>query len=160
MTLIELSTILGNFGEFAGAILLFTSLIYVGIQIKQNTNATRAQIYQARTDSAQDLFLFAAGSDDINEILEEVNYGDTSLLDQLTPLQRRKYLNFHLANQMRMDNSFYQYKNGFLDEEYYNHTISKVIQSQAHIWEDLGLDTTRPSFATEIERLLAEKEST
>jgi hypothetical protein len=156
MTLMELSAILGNFGEFAGAILLFGSLVYVGIQIKQNTSATRAQIYQARTDSAQQMFLFVAGSDEVTEIMETVEYGNTELLDQLSPVQRRRYLNFMLANQLRMDNSFYQYQNGFLDEEYYDHGISNVIRTHAHIWRDLNLTAPRPSFEKEVERLIAE----
>ena len=38
MTIIEL----GALGEFVGAILLFCSLLFVGFQIRQNTNATKA----------------------------------------------------------------------------------------------------------------------
>ena len=39
MTILEM----GALGEFIGAILLLLSLVYVGIQIKQNTAASRAQ---------------------------------------------------------------------------------------------------------------------
>ena len=37
--------LLGNFGEFFGALLLVGSLMYIGVQVKQNTAATRAQVY-------------------------------------------------------------------------------------------------------------------
>ncbi len=37
MSWLELSQILGNTGEFVGAILLFVSLVFVGLQIRQNT---------------------------------------------------------------------------------------------------------------------------
>ena len=42
---------LGNIGEFSSAILLFISLIYVGFQIRQNTNATTDISGEVRTDS-------------------------------------------------------------------------------------------------------------
>ena len=42
MTIVEL----GALGEFAGAILLFGSLVFVGFQIRHNTKAMRAQIHE------------------------------------------------------------------------------------------------------------------
>jgi hypothetical protein len=36
MNLFELSEMRGNCGEFLGAVLMFVSLIFVGLQIKQN----------------------------------------------------------------------------------------------------------------------------
>ena len=41
MSWLELSQILGNMGEFFGAILLFVSLIFVGLQLRQNTQAVQ-----------------------------------------------------------------------------------------------------------------------
>ncbi|MFT7213859.1 MAG: hypothetical protein ACI9XK_004118 [Granulosicoccus sp.] len=41
MSWLELSQILGNAGEFFGAILLFVSLIFVGMQLRQNTKAVQ-----------------------------------------------------------------------------------------------------------------------
>ncbi len=47
MTIFEL----GAFGEFAGAILLFGSLVFVGFQIRQNTITTRAVSHHTMTDA-------------------------------------------------------------------------------------------------------------
>ena len=48
MTIFEL----GALGEFVGAILLFTSLIYVGLQIKQNTSVTRIASMHSAIESS------------------------------------------------------------------------------------------------------------
>ena len=45
MTVIELSQVLGNFGEFFGAIAVVVTLIYLAIQLRQNTKGIRAQSY-------------------------------------------------------------------------------------------------------------------
>ena len=55
MNLAEWSNVLGNFGEFAGAILLFVSLFYVAVQIRQNTVAMRATSRQALIDTFYEL---------------------------------------------------------------------------------------------------------
>ena len=50
MTIFEL----GALGEFVGAALLFISLIYVGLQIKQNTSATRIASTHSAIESSVD----------------------------------------------------------------------------------------------------------
>ena len=58
-------TELGALGEFVGAIAVVATLIYLAIQVRQNTGMMRAQIYQARSDSGQRYQLFVAGSEEI-----------------------------------------------------------------------------------------------
>ena len=43
--------LLGNYGEFVGAFAVVATLIYLAIQIRRNTQATRATTTQALTDS-------------------------------------------------------------------------------------------------------------
>lgn len=43
--------LLGNYGEFVGALGVVLSLLFVGYSIVQNTKATRAQTHQAITRS-------------------------------------------------------------------------------------------------------------
>jgi hypothetical protein len=51
MNLMDVSQILGNFGEFAGSIGVLVTLAYLAVQIRQNTSATLAASHQAITDS-------------------------------------------------------------------------------------------------------------
>jgi hypothetical protein len=150
---------LGSIGEFSSAILLFVSLIYVGWQIRQNTHATRAEIYQLRSDQVQQLMLFQAGSQEMAEIMEKVEGDqgiDVAKIATLIPVERRRFQSLQAARRNRIDNMWYQYQNGFLDEEYYTDHVRSRILALVPIWEALGLSSGRPSFLEEIDRIVAE----
>jgi hypothetical protein len=51
MDLMDTAQLLGNFGEFVGAIGVVATLAYLAIQIRQNTRATHAASHHAVTDS-------------------------------------------------------------------------------------------------------------
>lgn len=51
---------------------------------------------------------------------------------------------------------FYQYQQGFLDEEYYRGSFRERVARLAPIWQALNVTGRRPSFVDEIERILAE----
>lgn len=51
MALMDAAQLLGNFGEFVGAIAVVATLAYLAMQIRQNTGATRAASHHAVTDS-------------------------------------------------------------------------------------------------------------
>lgn len=145
---------LGSIGEFSTAILLFVSLIYVGLQIKQNTNATRAQIYQSRTDSLERMAFFIAGSQEIAEIMVKVETGQADLAE-LTPVELRRFTSIQFVNSVRLDNFFYQYEHGFLDDEFYEDRVTRIVTNLAPVWDKLGLNSGRASFRREIDRILA-----
>ena len=46
MDLVTTAQLLGNFGEFVGAIAVVVTLIYVAIQLRQNTASVRSRAYQ------------------------------------------------------------------------------------------------------------------
>jgi hypothetical protein len=58
MSALELSQLLGNYGEFVGAIVI--TLVYLAIQVRQNTRMMRASIRQARSDSSVHLYSLGA----------------------------------------------------------------------------------------------------
>lgn len=85
---------LGAAGEFVGAIGVVASLVYLSVQIRQNTRSmdegrtqALAQTYQMRADALQDMLVRAADSDHLAPIiikLTEAGYPeDTTALDQL-----------------------------------------------------------------------------
>ena len=120
MDFMSAAQLLGNIGEFVGAILLFVSLIYIGIQIRQNTRATAAEVYQSRALGAQDYFLHQAADPELADIFLRIEEGGTDEINKLTDNQRRRYTAWHLAGLARLDNSYYQFIHGFLDPEYYD----------------------------------------
>ena len=48
MSTLEISQLLGNYGEFIGAIAVVSTLIYLSIQVRANTRSTRSQTLLGR----------------------------------------------------------------------------------------------------------------
>ena len=82
MNLTEWSNVLGNFGEFAGAILLFISLFYVAVQIRQNTVAMRATARQTLIDKFYELGRDFGTSPELGEILAKGMADFTSMAEE------------------------------------------------------------------------------
>jgi len=160
-------TELGALGEFVGAIAVVVTLVYLAIQIRQNTYAMAesrrlalAQTYQMRADALQEMLVHAAESEHIGPIitkLVEAGYPeDVRSLDALTSVERGRFRQWQIAQQTHWDNMFYQYQQGFLDEEYYRDSFRVRVRRLAPIWDALGLIGGRRSFDEEIARILAE----
>ena len=158
MTIFEL----GALGEFVGAILLFGSMIFVGMQIRQNTNVAKAQIFQARSDQAIEQYKFMGQPHFLDLIIKD-DYGlrrkgskgigeiDVNELRDLP--SHELYLRQISANitRIRIENNFYQYKNGFLEEEQMD-TLREIILQYSKHWDAHGIQVSK-GLAEEIERL-------
>ena len=163
MSIIEL----GALGEFVGAIAVVVTLVYLAVQIRQNTRAMEegrrlalAQTYQMRADGLQNMLVHAADSEFIGPIIvrltEEGYPTDISALDRLSAEDRGRFRQWHIAQHTHWDSMFYQYQQGFLEEEYYEHAFKERVRRLAPTWKALGVMQGRESFTAEIERLLAE----
>ncbi len=75
MSTLELSQILGNYGEFVGAIAVVLTLIYLTIQIRQNTKTTMATVRQGRAAHASNLAELFSNSPYLPEINEKLVQG-------------------------------------------------------------------------------------
>lgn len=165
MTLMEL----GAVGEFVGAIGVIATLAYLAAQIRHNTRSMEdgrrlalAQTYQMRADALQSMLVEAANSDHIGPILVKLTglgYPDTtSAIDALDVEERGRFRQWQIAQQTHWDNLFYQYQQGFLDDEYYNDAFRTRVSRLAPTWKALGLINGRGSFVRELERMLEERE--
>jgi len=163
MTLAEL----GALGEFVGAIAVVLTLGYLAIQIRQNTQAMQegrrlalAQTYQMRADALQEMLVRAAESEHIAPIISKATDAgypeDLRSLAALTPVERGRFRLWQIAQQTHWDNLFFQYQQGFLDEEYYRDSFRLRVRRLAPVWEALGVTGNRRSFDEEIRRLLGD----
>ena len=159
MTIIEL----GAIGEFLGAIGVIATLIYLAMQIRQNTRSMEenrrlalAQTYQMRADALQEMVVSAANSE-VGAIivkLAEQGYPESiSALDGLTSVELGRFRLWQIAQQTHWDNMHFQYHQGFLDEEYYEEAFKERVVRLAPTWRALNLTGGRKSFFAEIERL-------
>jgi hypothetical protein len=147
---------LNDWMQVAGIFALVASLLFVGMQMKQEQEIALSAAYQARTATLVE-FLIATGTDDVTRSARlKLQSGDTDL----TPHERLAYRSMTNAGRELMQNSHYQYVQGYLDEEHWR-SVRGVIKSQLQIpiaRESLLSDNLRPSFrlvVDEIDRELA-----
>jgi hypothetical protein len=78
----SLAELLGNYGEFLGAIAVVVTLVYLAGQLKQNTNALRSTVYTSYVQNANDFNHLAS-----RHASELAAIGKVSSLDQLSAEQ-------------------------------------------------------------------------
>ena len=90
MTIIEL----GALGEFFGAIAVVVTLIYLAIQLRHSTAATRASTAQALADSINASNLMLAGDPELAKLYQTGKFGDWN---SLTPDEQFRWGYFATA---------------------------------------------------------------
>ena len=163
MTIMEL----GALGELLGSIAVLATLVYLSVQVRQNTRAMEenkrlalAQTYKTRADALQLMLVQAADSEYIGPIITRLTSAgypdDISALDQLSVEERGRFRQWQIAQQTHWDNMYFQYEQGFLDETYYQDAFVTRVRRLAPTWEALNITGGRRSFHAEIDRILSE----
>ena len=103
----------GAMAELAGAIGVILSLIYLALQIRQNTRSLQGSTFQSMHDSAVQRLLAVADND---------NLADRYLKGMQDPssLHGREQLHFDQFLQAMLrgfENYYYQYRKGLLEED-------------------------------------------
>jgi hypothetical protein len=167
MTIMEL----GALGEVVGAIAVVATLVYLAVQIRQNTHAMAegrrlalAQTYQMRADALQSMLVHAADSRYIGPLITKLTqHGypeDVSALEHLSADERGRFRQWQIAQHTHWDNMFYQYQQGYLEDEYYRDAFRERVARLAPIWRALGIAPGRQSFADELESLMTARSDT
>ena len=166
--------LLGNYGEFIGAIAVVATLFYLAVQVRHSKEATQAntrsldenrrlamaQTYQARADAFQNM-LTSMGASNLGSIIEklaEAGWPDSeSAMESLSVAERSSLVCFESARISGIDNLHYQHEQGYLDDEGYNPRFEHMVRGYTPLWKSLGLvpGWGRASFLAEIDRILA-----
>jgi hypothetical protein len=136
--------IVGQFGVVA-------SLIFVGLQMKQDQEIALSAAYQARTATLIE-FLTTLASD---EVTRSALAKTTTGTGDLTPEERVAAIVIAMAGRELMQNSHYQYSQGYLDEEHWQ-MVRRIIRQQLQnpVTRDGLLDASvRPSFRQVVEEI-------
>ncbi len=148
-------TLSASIGVVIGLVLLL-------IELDQNSDLVRAQIHQARSDAHVGMRLARADSEFLFPAWEKFRAAggpdDLSAMDQLTPIEAARVRDYISALHQDYDNLYYQYQQGYLDEEYYRYRVESSIRRFAPLWKKLGIFEAggrRPSFDAEIKRILS-----
>lgn len=159
MTILEL----GAIGELVGGTAVVATLIYLAVQVRQNTRSIEnarllalAQTYQMRSDALQAMLVQASDSSYIGPIIIKlIDHGypeNVASLDALTREEWGRFRQWHIAQLTHWDNMYFQYQQGFLDEEYYEDVLKPRVARLAPIWKALSISSGRRSFAEELLR--------
>jgi len=101
--------LLGNYGEFVGAIAVVVTLAYLVVQVRQNTQMIRANIRQARSDSSVSLYSLGATTQ-IAEIRAKERKGEP-----LTDVEEERSSLWYIAVWRGQQTIFFQSHEGLLD---------------------------------------------
>ena len=144
---------IGALAETGGALAVLVTLAYLAAQLRVQNKVAIAQVHQQRADSVTQLVSQLSGSDENFELFTRLllegepnlaNYSEAEKLRLqllLTPLR---------AN---LDNTYQQYKNGFISEELYRDVTIPTLIKYGRPLIALELPLTK-SFKAELTRLL------
>ncbi len=145
-------TLSANIGVVFGLFLLL-------VELDQNSDLVRAQIHQSRSDTQVARFENRADTEHLAPLLEKIvllgGLANLSSADELTPEELYRLRVFLQGRYWDFDNLFYQYQQGYLDEEYYQFSVSNAIRIFSPWFDKFGIfeNTRRPSFEAELQRL-------
>ncbi len=116
MTIIEL----GALGEFVGAIAVVGTLIYLAVQIRQNTSQIRDNVLSLQVNAYQDLINRIA---DVNKLV--ISDGEWASIavkaaenpTELDSIELSRYMSFLMMLIRHADMAYLQYEKGMLDHE-------------------------------------------
>ena len=132
--------------ELIGITAIFVSLIAVVVELRQTQAAISAATYQARAFDGMTSAREQYNGDYIAPILARVDWEDSNSLNELSDEEGFRLRMFYLSQMIDFDNEFYQYQNGFLDEEYFEYVSKPRLPGMALRWRSLGIVEPRPSF--------------
>jgi hypothetical protein len=107
--------------ELVGVLGVVGSLIFVGLQVRQNASAIRAATAQEVSTGFRDLNLVIASTPELAAIL-----ATETIPDSLSPGQREQVSGFWRSIFHVWSNTHYQYINGTLDRVLFEPTLTEV----------------------------------
>ena len=143
-------TLVANISVVAG-------IIFLAIEVRQNTENARANAYQSCSIAASERWSAVASSPEmIGAWVAFENAGGMNCSsDALAAMSREDYWHLRsmlLADLVLLANDFYQYQKGNLDADLYNDIVAVRLKAQIPLFDALEFSYPR-AMAEEIERL-------
>jgi hypothetical protein len=135
--------VIGLFGVIA-------SLIFVGLQMKQDREIALSDAYQARTATAID---FQASVVSSPELLDAQLRVQANGFENVSARDRILYTTYVRMGLNIYENVYFQYMNGFIDDEHWSRTQSQIRQfllsppNRVAIRQDIDAGLWRESFS-------------
>ncbi len=145
-----------DIAEVVGIAAIVVSLIVIVMELRQTQSALIASTYQSRALDAVGVEWANANSEVLGPLLARVDLDDPESLAPLNELERFRIRSYLVSRLIDLDNEYYQYQKGFLDDEYFEFSFKEQLKRNAKAWRSIGLTERRPSFKHFVDELLAE----
>jgi len=145
---------LRTLGEVITGASVVVGLVFVGVEISQNTATAEAQSRQELAAQNIDFLMRIAENEGLAAIWAPE--WTSEIMDQLTPTERSRVLQVTIALMIRLENVYLQEQRGLVDEESLdNYGMDQTRFSQPGFWRfwDLVRDTFNPGFVEYFEAL-------
>ena len=101
--------------EFVAATGVILSLLFVGMEIRQNTLAVRSSTLQALSDSYRELVLSSLLSEDHSALIARAFQGET--VEDFTAHENTRLLGYYAVYMSHLQNTYLQREAGVLDDD-------------------------------------------
>lgn len=115
-----------DLAHIVGAVAVVASLVFVGLQMRQNTRAVRASMSQAHDATYQDLAGRIYASEELTKIWMKGNLSP----DQMSDVERARFLLIMAAQFRFWDACFTQFREGQLPEVHWR-SMERIILNMA-----------------------------
>ena len=138
--------------EGVGLFSVIGSLLFVGVEIRQNTAAVRGATQQDISYQISEMYKIGVENDNIASIMTRSYQGLKK--SEITDTEFLQFWLFSMLGYRRVENIYLQYKNGFLAEEAFDRIGMSFYRTpiQLEIWEERKEDFD-PEFAAFFEKL-------
>ena len=138
--------------EIIGLLSVIGSLVFVGLEINQNTAAVRGATQQDISYQISEMYKIGVENDKIASIMSRSYQGMKK--SELTDIEFLQFWLFSMLGYRRVENIYLQYKNGFLTEEAFDRIGMSFYRTpiQLEIWKERKEDFD-PEFAEFFEEL-------
>lgn len=99
--------------DFAGGIAVLIGLIFVGLELRQNTAAVEAASLQDQTDASTEFLLLIAADEELARIWMDAAKDP----GQLNELDSQRYFLIARSRWLRMQNAYLQWRRGTLTDD-------------------------------------------
>ena len=148
---------LGSYGEFVGAIAVVVTLVYLTIQLRQNTKSSQNASWQAIIRQLSDLDVLEATDSELSSFFETAEESPESL----TGDQYRKFVKIAQPRFGALEYAYLANKNGTIDGFFWDglHPYTKYLISKSgyqRFWTEQKHNMYHPDFIAYVDSLVSE----
>lgn len=121
--------------ELVAALGVILSLIFVGMELRQNTVAVRAATYQALSDASAEAVAALAHDPGLLAVVQRVYFQDVEW-DDLTEEENARLSFYYMSLLRRLENTYQQNRSGVVDDRVFeSYGWRDALWESRHFWD-------------------------